>query len=534
MVELAEDTKVKGSVARRKTSKWWYGRFKVDGKEYLPNLHVAVRGTPPSENEEHGSIQFEKSKSEAEQKLRVILREIEAGKPEEELAQAVHQARTGGRKVKTYDLKDLPKLWMDIPRSKKPSEDYAKQSLSWINGFITYCNTNFPSLIKLDHLSREQVKQYLNWQEDRGVSPKTWNDILSVLKAAARRGKVTAFDDFKSKQKNTVHRIPYTPEELHAIFEAAKSDTFIYPVIVTAACTAMRRGDCCLLTWDAVDLKEGFITVKTSKTQRNVDIPIAGMLYDVIAKQVGNGSKYVFPKQAQQYKTNADLLTDRLRKVLALAGFRDGQGKGVYKVDSFDPAELREQVMEHITTFRTAKKRERMERLYDSYMTGIPMCEAAEATGVSKASASEYLNELEEATGTAFIRGKQRKDTVLPVKRGIIHAERETGLKKASVRDFHSFRTTWITIALCSGIPFELVKKVTGHATADVVMEHYFKPQRAQLKQAIETSMPNLLTAGKLSLAERAAEQLRSADSNNWEEQIAKALEILEGSGVAA
>jgi hypothetical protein len=144
--------------------------------------------------------------------------------------------------------------------------------------------------------------------------------------------------------------------------------------------------------------------------------------------------------------------------------------------------------------------------------------------------ASGYLNELEAATGIAFIRGKPRKSSGrLPPRRGSVHEERETGLLKASVRDFHSFRTTWVTIALSGGIPFELVQKVTGHATASIVMKHYFKPHRAQLKKAIQRSMPNMLTAGAVTPAEKAAELLRTANTKTWKATIGKALEILEG-----
>jgi len=48
--------------------------------------------------------------------------------------------------------------------------------------------------------------------------------------------------------------------------------------IVTGMCTAMRRGDCCLLKWKDVDSKEGFITVKTTKTGETVDSPMFPML----------------------------------------------------------------------------------------------------------------------------------------------------------------------------------------------------------------------------------------------------------------
>jgi hypothetical protein len=60
-------------------------------------------------------------------------------------------------------------------------------------------------------------------------------------------------------------------------------------------------------------------------------------------------------------------------------------------------------------------------------------------------------------------------------------------------------------------------------------MEHYFKPQRAQLKQAIQRSMPNMLTSGAVTPTEKAAELLRTANAKNWKATIRKALEALEG-----
>lgn len=46
--------------------------------------------------------------------------------------------------------------------------------------------------------------------------------------------------------------------------------------------------------------------------------------------------------------------------------------------------------------------------------------------------------------------------------RGAVQQEREHGLRKASLRDFHSFRVTWVTVALTAGVPLEIVRKVTG------------------------------------------------------------------------
>lgn len=514
----------------RKSSDWWYGRYRIDGKEYVKNLQVGIRGKRPDKLTETGSLQFEHSRGEAQNALDNLLDVMESGKSTEELAQAVYQARTGGRRVKTYLIDDLQDIWRDMPRKRTSSTKHLELCLSWLKVFMDYAATNFPTVKKLDHLSLHQAKTYLKHQKDRGIAAKTYNDILWVLKAVFRRAGSNVFDEFKSMPVETVNRKPYSPDELKAVFEAAESDEFIRPIIIMAACTAMRRGDCCLLKWDSVDLEEGYITVKTSKTGATVDIPIFPMLYDEIATRQGNRSEYVFLEQAKQYKRNPGMLTDRLRKVLSLAGFRDHDVKTIRVIDDFDPAKLKRKVTGHIKTVRNERKRDRMQRLFDSYSSGLRMCEAAEKVGISLSTASGYLNELEAVTGIAFIRGKPRKNVGhLPPKRGNVHAERETGLLRASIRDFHSFRTTWVTIALSGGIPFELVQKVTGHTTASVVMKHYFKPHRAQLKRAIQRSMPNMLAAGAVTPIEKATDVLRKANTKNWEATIGKALEILEG-----
>jgi integrase len=80
-----------------------------------------------------------------------------------------------------------------------------------------------------------------------------------------------------------------------------------------------------------------------------------------------------------------------------------------------------------------------------------------------------------------------------PPSRGAISAERSEGLRRASVRDFHSFRVTWVTLALTAGVPMEVVKKVTGHRTADIVMKHYFQPGREEFRRTLATKLPPLL-----------------------------------------
>ena len=99
---------------------------------------------------------------------------------------------------------------------------------------------------------------------------------------------------------------------------------------------------------------------------------------------------------------------------------------------------------------------------------------------------------------------------------------RKTGLRKASVRDFHSFRVTWVTLALTAGVPLEIVQKVTGHRTAAIVMKHYFQPGREDFRRTLAGRMPALLVGDEskiepLNLAEFRA-KVASINETNWKD----------------
>ncbi len=51
-------------------------------------------------------------------------------------------------------------------------------------------------------------------------------------------------------------------------------------------------------------------------------------------------------------------------------------------------------------------------------------------------------------------------------------------------------------MALTAGGPMELVRRVTGHSTVNVVLTHYFRPKREEFRHALESALPKALTGG--------------------------------------
>lgn len=522
------------SLVIRKTSKWWYGRYKVDGKEFVKNLQVEIRGTSPLSLKETGSVQFENSRGKAQAALEKLLEDVHSGKSETRLAEAVYEARAG-KKLKRYKVKDLSQIWKDKPRKRPPTEEHGKQVVAKLDRFADFLKANHPKLTRVDQLRPIHVQAFLDELEQSGVTAETWNKYLVPIKTVLKRAGVPAAHEILQKDTDTVSRQPFSIDELQAIFEIAqKTEPIIYSLSVTAACTAMRKKDCCFLRWSDVDLNEAFITVKTSKTGQVVDIPLADILRDEIKKQAGNGSEYVFPEAAHLYKTNANGISYRFKKVLEGVGFDTGRPtpQTELKSDPCTPAELNEAAEK---TF-TGDKLERVKTVLETYLTGQGIKPTALATGYSPSTVSTYLNELEAVTGKAIVRGKRRPATAIQhPTRGAMRIDRKKGIQKASLRDFHSFRTTFVTLALMRGMPLDIVRKITGHRTADVVMKHYFRPQREQLRTAMQNAMPGLLTsAGKPPTpAERASEILRTINSKNWKKVSAEALRVLDCSDVA-
>jgi len=535
----------------------WFGAFEINGKRYGINLGVKIAGTPPASLSlrDKGDTEYEVSRTAALAKLEHFIEDARKKNHTEHLVEKLYEIKTG-ESIKSVKLGSLADEWAKIARRREPNARYAAQCQSTLNRFAAFVRQENPKVLEIAQITRTMARAFMDAEAKRGVTGKTWNDTLKLLRATFRyllpAGGINPFADTPTRETETVFREPFTPEELGAINEASKADEFIRPIIVVGICTAMRRGDCCLLEWKDVDLGKRFITVKTSKTGQTVSIPIFPMLQDELkaqAKKVGaKRDGYVFPEQARMYLENPDGITWRVKKILAVglgeAVANDDDSKALPEV-STDEARKRGEAF--IAKLPEGEKRSRMASVFKLYMDGQNIQAVMASANVSKGSVSGYLNEIESAIGCRIVRGSSHTNKGDSVKDGMkdagLYRERKHGLRRASVRDFHSFRVTWVTLALTAGVPLELVQKVTGHKTTDIVLKHYFQPGREAFRSALNAAMPKLLMSGsgaetvKPETLKPGVEKqdkailaiLERSTAKTWKQDQARVLEMLKG-----
>ncbi len=496
----------------------WHGSWMVDGVRKTVSLNL-WHGTPPSPGEKEGDAVFERSRGEAER----LFKEARDGKKsvEEELviAQKVHAARYG-RKVRPVKLADLASKWDALPGRDSVTDARRARVHAVLGRFVAFMAENYPRVTECGGLTAEHFRTFFEDVEKRGiprkrkqgqvstpkerrVSARTWNDVLEILRGVLRRvgGQGEGFQDYLSKlpyrDEKTVHRRPFTGAELEAIFTAAAEfDPELYPVIVAAACTALRRGDVAQLRWADVDMEAGFVTVKTSKTGEFVEIPIFPPFMAVLANADARrhtGVPFVFPSIAKTYRESPYSLDHRLRKVLAVAGFvtPDKVDAGKYPAPA-TPGEAVEKVNAGMVAGRWSEaRRQKGLAILQRHLNGETGKAIAAAMGIARGAVSAYLHEMENVGRIALVSPSlpeaPRKATLAEIR------EDEPRRNRGSLCGWHSFRTTFCSLALANGVPMELLTRITGHRTAEIVEKYYNQSKREQTRRELGAAMPKAI-----------------------------------------
>jgi integrase len=424
-----EISRKKGGTLR---SKYWYGRFEVNGQTKCVTLDVEIKGRIPATLRKEGDIQFERSRAQAQMKLDELVREARSHKAAEKHLQELYELKAG-ESLTQISISDIAHAKFLPPDRRGRSSARDEAQLVVMRDFISFMQENYPAVMFVSQVTKIMALGWLSSLEAQKYSARTYNDKMYILKGFFERIGSDAgvirnpFAGCLAKVKKTVHRQPFTQEELTKILNHC--DAIIRPVVLTAMCTAMRRGDCCRLKWESVDFDVGFVMVKTSKTGEMAEIPLFPVLRAELEK-LPRTSEYVFPEAEEMLRENIHGLTWRFQKALNAAGIKN------------------------------------------------------------------------------------------------THIANENASQRSSLKDFHSLRTTWITMALSAGVPIELVRRVTGHSTVEVVLKHYFRPGREAFRASLGKALPKLLTGGEeeesLDLPEEILKLDKEAKSLKPEEVVKK------------
>jgi len=170
------------SLEIRKSSKWWYGVFMVEGQRTVINRGVPITGKRPPKRTMIGDDEFERSRGRALEAYEKKRRKLSEDRTGEKALTKLADMKTG-REVSFPKLADLADHWAAIPRRKQPSGTYARQCRIRLESFADFATAHQRGIKEFVEVKPETARAFMASEEARGVSPKTWNDVLKLLRA---------------------------------------------------------------------------------------------------------------------------------------------------------------------------------------------------------------------------------------------------------------------------------------------------------------------------------------------------------------
>ena len=123
--------------------------------------------------------------------------------------------------------------------------------------------------IKLTSLNATQIQTFYNdLQREQGLSPKTIKNVHGILHKALDQAVKLRYIGLNPADACTLPRMekkeikPLTESEIAAFLGAIQEGEPLRELFTVALFTGMREGEICGLSWDAVNFREGTITVK--------------------------------------------------------------------------------------------------------------------------------------------------------------------------------------------------------------------------------------------------------------------------------
>ena len=235
-------------------------------------------------------------------------------------------------KVCRVPLSELEETFFNHPSAPTISPKHRKTYHSVLNML-----TNFASQIQVEtvvDVTEDVAQSFLSYYWSRGISPKTYNSVLDILRCVFRlmNKDRNPFDGFKKKVCNTEERVAFTVEQLQQIWDTLNSPDYhmlhkeeMIVLYKLALYTGARCGDLCLLRWSSVDMQNWVIRFMPHKTAHSshkiVEIPFDNYLYEALSP-LDQSTEYVLPNVAYRYQHNSGGISRDTKKLLLAAGLK--------------------------------------------------------------------------------------------------------------------------------------------------------------------------------------------------------------------
>jgi integrase len=271
------------SIQRRENSKFWQVAFYVTGQDGVTRLVRKSSGTTKRQEALRRALEMERAAAvaagvdgETAQRIHAIiaragedaLREkLNLSRARAYISQILKEAT--GEELSTFTVATWAAEWLKRKEPLVAASTFARYENSqrvfreWLGD-----RADKP----LESLTATTIREFRDSLKP-GRTGRTVNaylkDVRSILGAAVREGLLSTNPGASIEplpHGDSIAKQPFTPGEVGSLIVAAPSADW-KGVILVAAFTGLRLGDCARLRWGAIDLAEQTITVTPTKTR---------------------------------------------------------------------------------------------------------------------------------------------------------------------------------------------------------------------------------------------------------------------------
>jgi integrase len=287
-----------GTVYQKTKNGNYYFRYQVKGQRKAVSLKT-------------------RNRQKALNKAQALLPILKASSTEVISAHVQH-AKGFVSKKKSLELQNAWEVYAEHPGRATPAT--VKEQVAYRNDFNELVNFVGDKKLQINEVTPEIADKFACHLRKLEISVNTHNRKLKHLAKIFKVLKDYQDDDnpfsalslrrkAREEQTNSVRRLSFTREQeaqLLAVLEddskKLKNKAEIRVIYYLGLFTGQRLKDCVLLCWDKVDLNRKRIWVKQFKTGKEVTIPMAPQLFEVLKEaKKWKIDNYVCPNVAEQY-----------------------------------------------------------------------------------------------------------------------------------------------------------------------------------------------------------------------------------------